>query len=416
MTRTHDMVVIGGGAAGFFGAIRAAQCAKDQGRPVDIRLLEASSRFLQKVKISGGGRCNVTHHDFSIRDFVARYPRGQKEMISPMHQFQAKDMVQWLERHGVVLKTEADGRMFPVTDRSQTVIDCLMHQAQQNGVKTDLRVHVNDITYQNKIFSVGLGSQKIQARAVLLATGSAPMGYKLASRLGHHITPRAPSLFSFKIADPDLQAMQGIAFPQAKIHLHLPQKTFTQEGPLLLTHWGVSGPVILKLSAWAAREMMDQNYKARLEINWVNQPPQDVLAQLAALAKQFPKAAMQNHRLLNTTQRFWLYLLKKSEVDPQQQWAQLSKKQSQAICDLCTRQSLSIEGKNRFKDEFVECGGVDLREIDLKTMQSKKVPGLYFAGEVMDVDGLTGGFNLQHAWTSGFVAGSHMAQSIEDIR
>ena len=412
MSATKTIVIIGGGAAGFFSAINAAQLAKQKGLSVDIRILEASGQVLKKVKVSGGGRCNVTHHCFDVKIFCQNYPRGSRELLSPMQRFQAKDTVEWFKKAGVRLVAEADGRMFPDTNSSQTIIDCYLDLAKQ--FKIQLMTN-NPVTAIEPLPSRQLklhirGKESFIADSVLVATGSSPAGYRLAESLGHTITELAPSLFSFKIKDPLISGLQGLSFSDATLKLTLPgKKTFRQTGPVLITHWGLSGPAILKLSAWAAREMKHANYNGTLTVNWMGtDKSSDVGNRLKQMKEENLKSYLKNSYPENLPKRFWLNLLDKHSIDRDKQWAKTSNKELSKICHGLVATQLNILGQNRFKDEFVECGGVTLSEVNFKTMQSKVCPGLHFAGELLDVDGITGGFNFQNAWTTGWVAAQHM--------
>lgn len=406
--------IVGGGAAGFFAAIECAQKIKDQKLDAHVQLLEGSSRYLQKVRISGGGRCNVTHHDFHVRSFASRYPRGEKEVLSPMSQFQAQDLVAWFEGLGVNLKVEEDGRMFPVTDNSETIIDCLKERAKALGVKTIKNTFVDQLAKDENQFVIKTrAGDSFVAEVVMLATGSNAAGYNMATSLGHRVTPLAPSLFSFKISNPLLEGLQGISFPRGSVLLRVSKKKFDEQAPLLITHWGLSGPGILKISAWAAREMKECDYKAQLVVNWVGRKQQDVQEYLLQIKSNQSKLQLDNVNIKAITKRFWKRVLEVSRIDGQKPIGEISNKDLEQIANVLTKSTLQIDGKNRFKDEFVECGGIDLREINMKTMESKIVPGLFFGGEIMDVDGVTGGFNLQHAWTSGYVAGQHMSKKLE---
>lgn len=409
MDNGHQICIVGGGAAGTFAAIAAAEHAASLGKKPKILLYEASKRMLQKVRISGGGRCNVTHHDFEIRSFCTRYPRGQKEVLSPMHRFQAKDLVAWFENQGVKLKTESDGRMFPTTDDSETIIGCLLQRARALGVDVQTQKSIHSVESKDKGFALFTNqAQPIFASQVLMATGSNPRGYEIAASLGHRIEPIAPSLFSFKINHPILNDLQGVSFEGARIDMNVAGTKFSQTGPLLITHWGLSGPCVLVLSAWAAREMKQSKYQTTITVNWVGQPVHEIEKMLLNI-----KASQKNQRIKNAcldgfNKRLWGKLISDVADLPMQEIP--NKRLIKLAMDL-TQMELKVMGKNRFKEEFVECGGVSLKEIDMKSMQSKVVPGLYFAGELMDVDGVTGGFNLQHAWTSGFVAGRHMVEN-----
>ena len=412
MSEHKAIAIIGGGAAGFFSAINAAQLAQQKGIAIDIRILESSDHYLKKVKISGGGRCNVTYHCFDVKMFCQNYPRGSRELLSPMQRFQAKDTVEWFKQAGVQLVAEADGRMFPDTNTSQTIIDCYLDLVKQFQIQLmpnstvkaieplpsrQLKLHIRD-------------QESFTADAVLVATGSAPAGYRLAESLGHTIAELAPSLFSFKIKDPLISGLQGLSFLDATLKLTLAgKKTFKQTGPVLITHWGLSGPAILKLSAWAAREMKHANYNGILTVNWMGtETLGDVQEKMKRMKEDNLKSYLKNIYPSNLPKRFWLNLLDKYSIDRDKQWAKISKKELTGICHALVASSLSILGQNRFKDEFVECGGVTLSEVNFKTMESKVCPGLHFAGEILDVDGITGGFNFQNAWTTGWVAAQHM--------
>lgn len=410
MTATTDIAIVGGGAAGFFGAISAAEKASELGQSVRISIFESSSRYLKKVKISGGGRCNVTHNQFDVRSFCQNYPRGQKELLSPMQKFQAKDMVEWLKKVGVDVVAEDDGRMFPTSNESQTIIDCYMEQVEKHNIQLCPNHKVSGIHVENNEFHLSFVDQEdVIAKKVLIATGSSPGGYKLAEALGHTITERAPSLFSFKIQDPLLTDLQGISF-FTSLKLSIPnRKAFKQVGQSLITHWGLSGPAILKLSAWAAREMKSSQYKAKLTVNWMGEAPlAEIEDHLQTIKDNNAKTHIKNSYPSLLPKRFWLKLLSKLKIDPEKQWASLSKKELHQLAQNLYASEFEILGQNRFKDEFVECGGVSLKELNFKTMESKKHPGLHFAGELLDVDGITGGFNFQNAWTTSWIAAQNM--------
>jgi len=411
------IAIIGGGASGIFAAIRSAQVAKEKKVDVDICVFEASTNFLRKVRISGGGRCNVTHHLMDTKDFSLNYPRGQKELLSPFQKFQAADTIKWFEDRDVNLKYENDGRMFPITDRSETIIDCFIKETNKHKVKLLNKKNVNAIKklQDGRItLSINEGESFI-ADSVLIATGSKPLGYNLATALGHSITEIAPSLFTFKIDDPILENLSGTSFSNATLTLKIENsKPFIQTGALLITHWGLSGPALLKLSAWAAREMMHASYKAKIVVNWLSIDNKDDAEKwLKAIKKNNTKTSIGNAYPKDLTKRFWLQLLKKCSILKEKNWSEISKNELNKIIENLVNCELDILGKSRFKEEFVECGGVNLNEINLKTMESKICSGLFFSGEVMDIDGITGGFNFQSAWTSGWIAGSNMALKIE---
>ncbi len=409
------IAIIGGGASGIFAAIRSAQVAKEKKIDVDICVFEASTNFLRKVRISGGGRCNVTHHLVDIKDFSLNYPRGQKELLSPFQKFQAADTIKWFEDRGVNLKHESDGRMFPITDRSETIIDCFIKETNKHKVKLLSKKNVNAIKkLQDGRITLSINEdESFIADSVLIATGSKPLGYDLATALGHSITEIAPSLFTFKIDDPVLENLSGTSFSNATLTLKIENsKPFIQTGALLITHWGLSGPALLKLSAWAAREMMHASYKAKIVVNWLSIDNEDEAEKwLKAIKKNNTKTSIGNAYPKNLTKRFWLQLLKKCSISKEKNWSEISKNELNQIIENMINCELGIVGKSRFKEEFVECGGVNLKEINLRTMESKICCGLFFSGEVMDIDGITGGFNFQSAWTSGWIAGNNMLLS-----
>jgi len=409
------IAIIGGGAAGFFAALRCGAVAREKGRPVEISIFESSSQFLRKVKISGGGRCNVTHNQFDPRELCQNYPRGQRELLSPFHQFQAESTVDWFRKRGVELKAEADGRMFPITDSSSTIIDCFMREAEKLAIRLCPKSSVKALKrLEDGKLSLHINQDEtFLADALLIATGSMPGGYRLAKSVGHAVTDLAPSLFTFKIQDPLLEGLSGTSFESTKLQLKVGKaKPFLQDGPLLITHWGLSGPALLKLSAWAAREMMAEGYSAELKVNWLGFAKIGEVEQtLAKIRNDHPKMQIGNTVPEGLTKRFWQQFLEVNQITTDRRWAELPKKQWRRMVDQLFSTSLKVSGKSRFKEEFVECGGIDLKEIHFKTMESKVCPGLHFAGEVMDVDGITGGFNFQNAWTSGWIAGSHMAGS-----
>ena len=412
-SKQQSIAIIGGGASGIFASIRCAEAAKERKIDADIRVFEASTKFLKKVRISGGGRCNVTHHIFEVNDFCLSYPRGRKELLSPFQKFQAADTVEWFEERGVGLKHEVDGRMFPITDNSETIIDCFMQEANKHEIKLLNKMNVKSLKKlgDGRISLFINDDESFIADSVLIATGSMPGGYRLAKNLGHSITEIAPSLFTFKIQDEILEGLSGTSFSQAALTLKIDgAKPFEQKGPLLITHWGLSGPALLKLSAWAAREMMHTNYKAKITVNWLGIERRDDAEKLLNTIKNNnTKTSVGNAYPSKLTKRFWLQLLIKCDISKEKNWSEISKKEFHLIMKNLFSCELDVLGKSRFKEEFVECGGINLKEINFKTMESKVCSGLYFSGEVMDIDGITGGFNFQSAWTSGWIAGNNMA-------
>lgn len=402
-----DLVVIGGGAAGFFGAITFAG-ARPGSRTL---ILEKGPRILAKVAISGGGRCNVTHHCFEPRELVKHYPRGGRALIGAFHHWQPRDTVDWFEAHGVRLKTEPDGRMFPLTDDSQTIIDCLTGEARRCGVEVRTHHAVQSLSASPgpaPHFRLQLaGGAVLQAARVLIATGGPRESDTLASSLGHRIITPAPSLFTFHIHDPLFKGLAGLAV--GRVEVSVPENPLRQQGPLLVTHSGLSGPAVLKLSAWGARWMQEQNYQFPLEIDWLPDMSRESLADRFREVRE-----LWNRKKVATLSpfgeipnRLW-ERLSRTEVN----WSGWSKAEEQALVQRLKRSRFEVAGKSMNKEEFVTAGGVDLSEVDLKTMESRLVTGLYFAGEALDVDGVTGGFNFQAAWTTGYLAGQAAAKSL----
>ncbi len=406
-----QVAVVGGGAAGFFGAIAAASTYPHS----QVTLYEAGPEPLAKVRISGGGRCNVTHHCFDPGQLVQNYPRGGKALRGAFSRFQPQDTVDWFTLRGVALKTEADGRMFPVTDDSQTVIDCLMGAARQAGVKIKTRSPVVGVEKIGDEFQLQIRAQEgdVGCDRLLLATGSSPVGHRIAKSLGHSLEPSVPSLFTFNVADPSLHQLSGVAVDPVTVQFKAEgqKKPLVQTGPLLITHWGLSGPAVLKLSAWGARVLHDQHYQVAVTVNWLPGTRQEQVQTQLQLAKvQTPKRAIATYSPYPAiSKRLWQYLLSRIEIDPTLTWANLSKKQLNGLVQELTQGSYQVNGKGTFKDEFVTCGGVNLKEVNFKTMESKQCAGLFLAGEVLDIDGVTGGFNFQSAWTTGWLAGQAMA-------
>jgi predicted Rossmann fold flavoprotein len=406
-----DLIVIGGGAAGFFSAITCAENSEKS-----VLILEKTSQVLQKVKISGGGRCNVTHDCFEPRELSGNYPRGQKSLIGPFNRFGAADTVEWFASRGVALKTEADGRMFPTTDSSQTIIDTLLDAATAAGVKVHTSEGVTSIVKQHDHFVVVTDTGNTYTAAhVVLATGGTRLaaGAKLAASLGHQLHPPTPSLFTFKVTDPRINALAGLSVNPAAVSIQ--QSKLASSGPILITHWGLSGPGILKISAWGARELAERNYRFDICVNWL--PDADPAAVIAEKRRSEAKRQLSSRSPFDPiAKRLWLRLLAAAEISETTTWSQLTKTQATRLLDQLTNATFTVNGKSTNKDEFVTCGGISLKEINFQTMESKLVPGLYFAGEVIDVDGVTGGFNFQNAWTNGFHAGSDIAARVTTTR
>ena len=401
-----DLITIGGGAAGFFGAITHAELGGGT-----CLILEKSSQVLGKVKISGGGRCNVTHDCPDPKQLSRNYPRGEKSLIGPLHRWGVEDTIGWFESRGVELKTEPDGRMFPTSDRSQTIIDCLTGAARDAGVEVRTRCGVRSISREEGGFAVETeDGERLVARAILLATGGTrtASGAQLAEQLGHQLEPAVPSLFTFKIDDPRIDGLAGVSVAQTECQIAASR--LESDGPLLITHWGLSGPGILRLSAWGARELAAADYRFTLRVNWL--PGEHTGAGLAKARETSGKRQVSTRSPFGQIpKRLWSRLVAAAGISKEQTWARLTKPESTALTRQLEACEFQVDGKSMNKEEFVTCGGVRLRDIDLKTMQSKLCPGLYFAGEVMDVDGITGGFNFQNAWTSGRLAGTAIATS-----
>ena len=411
--KNRRIIVVGGGAAGFFAAIACAESSPGS----EVVLLEKTGRFLDKVRISGGGRCNVTHACFDSREFARRYPRGEHELLAPFKQFSATETVAWFESRGVRLKTEGDGRMFPVTDLSQTVVDCLMNAAREAGVTLQLHSGVDQIVRrQGGGFDLKLSPGTTDAEKllscdrILLATGGcrAAAAGRLASELGHTIESPVPSLFTFHIESPWLRGLAGISLGSAEVSV--PTAKLRERGPLLITHWGLSGPAVLRLSAWGARALHSADYRLSMLVNWLPELREDkISAELNARRKSQPAKLVVNTPLAPLPSRLWEQLILAAGIARETRWAGLSNGQLHALIQQLTRTEFSVTGKSLNKDEFVTCGGVRLSEVNFKTMESRVCPGLYFAGELLDVDGVTGGFNFQAAWTTGWIAGRAMA-------
>ncbi len=399
-----QIIVIGGGAAGFFGAITCAiQYPQSQ-----VTLLEAGKVPLTKVRISGGGRCNVTHHCFEAAQLIQYYPRGGKALRGAFTRFNPKETIAWFNSQGVNLKTEPDGRMFPVTDSSQTIVDCLFKAAEKAGVLIKTQAPVKTVLEGFKV--VLKEGEELHCDRLLIATGSSPLGYRWAKNLGHQIEATVPSLFTFNIRDSRLEGLAGVSVESVSLRLVESGKTrLEQIGPLLITHWGVSGPAVLRLSAWAARLLYEHKYKMSLVINWLPEySPESLKEELLNLKVTSPKKQVQSHCSFKLPKRLWQRLVETVGIDAQITWSAISKVQLNKLYQELTQGLYSIQGKGVFKEEFVTCGGVSLKEIDFKTMQSKICPGLFFAGEILDIDGVTGGFNFQSAWTTAWLAGQSM--------
>jgi predicted Rossmann fold flavoprotein len=402
------IVVAGGGAAGFFAAIT---CAEANPR-ADVSLYEATAHPLAKVRVSGGGRCNVTHACFEPAELVKRFPRGSKELLGPFHRFGPRDTIAWFAARGVELKTEDDGRMFPITDDSATVVECLRQAAEKAGVRILTRCGVASVARLGAGFSVALTTGKtVGAERLLLATGGTKgsAGTTIAAALGHTITPLVPSLFTFHVDDPRLRGLEGVSVKLAGASVR--GTKLRAEGPVLVTHWGLSGPAILKLSAWGARELHDFDYRFTLGVNWAwPRTLKQTGDELAAERRDHPKRQVATTNGFGLPARLWERLAAAAGLAPNAIWAGISNDALRALVGQVAAGEFAVAGKSMNKEEFVTCGGVMLREVDFTTMESRVCPGLYLAGEVLDIDGITGGFNFQSAWTTGWHAGRAMGR------
>jgi predicted Rossmann fold flavoprotein len=398
-----SVYVIGGGAAGFFSAIQCATANPN----LQLIILEKTNKVLAKVKISGGGRCNVTHACFQVPEMSRHYPRGERWMRKVLPHFMTTNTVAWFQQRGVMLKTEADGRMFPVTDNSQTVIDCLVGEATRLGVQVRLQADVQRIVPNGAGFDLELrGGETLAAHRVIVASGGSPKPEGLAwlQALGHEVAPPVPSLFTFNLPGQAITQLAGVSVPQVRARLG--GSKLEQTGPLLVTHWGLSGPAILKLSAWGARAIAELDYRFTAHLSWLPQSTDHELRQqLATLPASLGPRQIGNRNPWGLPARLWEFLLAKIAVPAHKPWREVGKTDLNRLANLLTNDTYAVQGKTTFKEEFVTCGGVALAQVNPDTMESRLVPGLYFAGEVLDIDGVTGGFNFQAAWTTGYLAG-----------
>jgi len=406
------MVVVGGGAAGFFCAIQIAEMHPDW----HVTIVEKSSKLLSKVRVSGGGRCNVTHACPDVDQLIQKYPRGQRFLKKAFYQFATKQTIEWFAKNEVHLHTEKDGRMFPITNDSETIVACFMKKVNQYQIEILLNHEVVSVekmegkdNNENQFEIICSNKKSILANQICFAVGGIAKAdnFKWIETLGHHFIPSVPSLFTFNVIDKKITTLMGLAVEQASIQWQ--GEKFMEQGPLLITHWGISGPAAIKLSAWCARAMADANYEGNILINWVPFYNENSLRlEWMNFRQDLGRREMGSKNPFDLPQRLWHYLLAEADIVLQTKWADLKNTQQQQLIQLLTRMSLAIKGKTTFKEEFVTCGGVDLAEIDAISMESKIMPGLHFAGEMMDVDGITGGFNFQHAWTSGWLAARHI--------
>jgi len=404
-----DLIVIGGGASGFMSSITAAENDVKK-----ITILESSSKLLEKVRISGGGRCNVTNASWVPSEFIDNYPRGRKKLIESFSRFATGDVFEWFQEKGVKLKIEDDLRVFPISDSSLDIVNCLKNKAQNMGIKISTKKFVKKIErdINDDLFKVYISKDKfLLTKKLLISTGGHSSGHRLAESLGHRIIKPVPSLFSFSCKDEKLKECRGVAVKNVFLEISLNNKDFKSQGDLLVTHWGFSGPSILKLSSEAARDLYEKKYKFKLRIKWTNLDLSELNNRMHMLRETNGTSNLCNLRPISSlTKRLWVYLLNKLGIDNAKNWAELSSTERYKIANLLLNDEYQISGKGPFADEFVTSGGVSLDEVSFKTMESFICKGLYFSGEVLDVDGITGGFNFQHCWTSGWLAGKAISK------
>lgn len=396
------VAIIGGGAAGFF----AAFSVKEHYPESQVTIFEKSDKLLSKVKISGGGRCNVTHACFQVSQLSKFYPRGSKQLKKVFPIFQPKDTISWFAARGIDLKTESDGRMFPVTDDSQTIIDCFLYEAHVKKIQIIKQARVNELNPENSGFTLLFNESKKHFNKVIIASGGSPnaRGFQWLQNIGHSIISPIPSLFTFNMPEEPVKELMGLVVKNATARIQGTKFAYT--GPVLITHWGMSGPAILKLSAWGARLLYDHNYKFNVQMNWLSvKSENEVHDMINAQMDRIRKKKIANANPFGLPNRMLLFLLEKVQINSDTPWIELSKKNRNKLVNVLLNDVYAVSGKTTFKEEFVTCGGISLSDVDMKSMQSRICRDLYFAGEVLDIDGITGGFNFQAAWTTGYIAG-----------
>ncbi len=400
----YDVLIVGGGAAGFFAAINTAT----QNPNLKIAILERGSNVLSKVKISGGGRCNVTHAEFIPDELVLNYPRGKKELRGPFHNYMTGDTMQWFEERGVPLKIEEDGRVFPVSNSSQTIIDCFLEEIKIHKIEVLLNHSVQGISNENNTWELNTTKGVFRSPKLLIATGSNPKIWKLLESLGHQVISPVPSLFTFNIKDTRLKTIPGVV--ATDVHISVVNSTLESEGPLLITHTGLSAPSILKLSAYGALELAERQYKFQIKVNFIKQEFSVCVERLLEIKTEFPKKLIIKSAQFDLPKRLWEQLVIAAQLPNDLRWAEVNKQQLQEVASQLTEAMFKVHGKSTFKEEFVTAGGVELKGISFKTFESKHFKNLYFAGEVLNIDAVTGGFNFQNAWTSAFIASQQLSK------
>ena len=404
MNSKYDIIIIGGGAAGFFTAINIVE----MNPKLKVAILERGKNVLEKVRISGGGRCNVTHACFVPNDLVKFYPRGEKELKGPFHQFCSGDTIEWFEKHGVELKIEEDGRMFPVSNSSQTIIDCFLKAAQKLKIDVLIGHSVQELYQGENYWKISTNHEVFSCQKVVMATGSNPKMWELLQNLGHSIIEPVPSLFTFNIKDVRIKDLMGLSTVAS---VKVKKSKLQASGPLLITHWGMSGPGILRLSAWGARELADKKYQFSIQVNWLNETDfEEAIDLLKTIKEENSKKLVSKYAHFELPKRLWENLVKASGITEETKWADVNKKQLNTLAEQLTNAEFQVNGKSTFKEEFVTAGGIDLKEVNFKTMESKVLPNLFFAGEILNIDAITGGFNFQNAWTGGFIVAENIAQ------
>ena len=402
MNSKYDIVVVGGGAAGFFTAISIVE----KNPKIKVCILERGQEVLTKVRISGGGRCNVTHACFVPNDLVKFYPRGEKELRGPFHQFCSGDTIEWFEKRGVALKIEDDGRMFPVSNSSQTIIDCFLDATKKFGIDILTGQSVQSIFKNEDYWKVETNHETFACKNLIMTTGSNPKMWEMLQNLGHSVVDPVPSLFTFNIKDSRIKDLMGLS---AIATVRVKNSQLEASGPLLITHWGMSGPGILRLSAWGARELAEKKYQFAIVVNWLHDKNSEETTNiLRELKLEHAKKAVSKKSPFDLPNRLWESIVLASEIEAETKWADLTKIQLTNLINQVINAEFQVNGKSTFKEEFVTAGGINLKEINFKTMESKILPNLYFAGEIVNIDAITGGFNFQNAWTSGFIVANSL--------